>query len=818
MTKTWKIKGLDNAFVSGYTPEDLIERRIPADVYFLNSEAGNFAYSADFAEGSWAPPISLEVGSVPPFPSNALPEPLRWYVGELSRATQTPPILAAGVALGAVSIALAKKVVVEPRPGWVEPLVLWILTLLPSGERKTAVMNALRKPLDEWERDKRTELAPQIAEAEARRGILAQRKKNLEKQAAKEGDPVAMGLAVEAAQQLAQLEVPSLPQLTTSDTTQEAIAILLMQNDGRVGIWSDEGETVKVIAGRYSKDQSPSVELYLKGHAGGYYSSSRVGREGISLQDPAVPMVLSIQPGVIQGLSNQRMLHEQGFFARYLYALPHSALGNRESKPDPVDEEARKAYDGLVKSMLEIPTPRDEYGQVTPHVLRFCEQADELLEDLQDWVEPQLGSSGEMRSMREWGSKFAGQVVRIAGELHAADRVATGEEEPWATPLERPTLKRAIEIGLCYLEHTRATMGEMGADPRLNAARHLLDVLKRDNEARISKRDLFNKVRGDSRFNTMEDLDPIIEVLKDHGYARELTPKRRGAGRPRSPVLEINPLPPGPPPQNPQNPHNPQNTTSRGTKPFFEWLEDRRGPEDPPPSPGPPGPRDPGPDPTPEGPPEDTDPSPKRDAPGGDEKGYDRDKGTPFPEHEAAKGYELVSDPTGLSKVISDLEGTPEVGLDLETTGLRWWEDRIRIVSLTTESGRTWLVDAFKVNIHPLFSTLGKTKIVAHNALFDLLFLRRAGFEPEECACTMVLSQIIWAGKLKPGTDKNVEHDLASVAKRALGEHLDKGEQTADWSGSLTPKMLDYAARDSKVLLPLYSELMRRTQDIKEAS
>lgn len=44
------------------------------------------------------------------------------------------PILAAGVSLGAASIALAKKIEVEPRPGWVEPVVLWILTLLPSGE------------------------------------------------------------------------------------------------------------------------------------------------------------------------------------------------------------------------------------------------------------------------------------------------------------------------------------------------------------------------------------------------------------------------------------------------------------------------------------------------------------------------------------------------------------------------------------------------------------------------------------------------------------------------------------------------------------
>jgi ribonuclease D len=155
------------------------------------------------------------------------------------------------------------------------------------------------------------------------------------------------------------------------------------------------------------------------------------------------------------------------------------------------------------------------------------------------------------------------------------------------------------------------------------------------------------------------------------------------------------------------------------------------------------------------------------------------------------------------------------VGLDLETTGLRWWQDRIRVISITTEDGKTYLVDASKVDITPLFPALKDTKIIAHNAKFDLLFLKRAGFEPGECACTMILSQIFWAGKLKPGTNKNFDHDLASVVKRALDIDLIKSHQKDDWSGELTPEMLDYAARDSMSLVKLYKELTRR---IVEAS
>jgi DNA polymerase-1 len=181
----------------------------------------------------------------------------------------------------------------------------------------------------------------------------------------------------------------------------------------------------------------------------------------------------------------------------------------------------------------------------------------------------------------------------------------------------------------------------------------------------------------------------------------------------------------------------------------------------------------------------------------------------------AGTAYTLVDSPTGLGLIIEALRRTSTIGLDLETTGLRWWQDRIRLISITTEAEETFLVDAFKVDITALFPLLTGTKIIAHNAAFDLLFLKRAGFEASECVCTMILSQILWAGKLRPDTDKNVEHDLASVAQRALNVTLDKSHQKEDWAGELTPEMLAYAARDSMFLLPLHQELIQRIAEAR---
>lgn len=89
MTEAWKIKGLDDAFAAGYTPEDLISRAILADVYLRHLDSGN---SADCAEGSWTPPVSLEGVKVPQFPRNTLPEALRWTLAIMLHSK--PPRLA----------------------------------------------------------------------------------------------------------------------------------------------------------------------------------------------------------------------------------------------------------------------------------------------------------------------------------------------------------------------------------------------------------------------------------------------------------------------------------------------------------------------------------------------------------------------------------------------------------------------------------------------------------------------------------------------------------------------------------------------------
>jgi DNA polymerase-1 len=60
---------------------------------------------------------------------------------------------------------------------------------------------------------------------------------------------------------------------------------------------------------------------------------------------------------------------------------------------------------------------------------------------------------------------------------------------------------------------------------------------------------------------------------------------------------------------------------------------------------------------------------------------------------------------------------------------------------------------------------------------------------------------------------KKVSHKLEDVLQREMGVKLDKEHQVSDWSGDLTQEMLEYAARDAEVLLPLAEALESKIED-----
>jgi 3'-5' exonuclease/DNA polymerase family A len=197
---------------------------------------------------------------------------------------------------------------------------------------------------------------------------------------------------------------------------------------------------------------------------------------------------------------------------------------------------------------------------------------------------------------------------------------------------------------------------------------------------------------------------------------------------------------------------------------------------------------------------------------------------SPSPDGEAASGNTANSKPKEVRRtlvtaqdqmagVVADLKDVALVALDLETSGLDPRKNSIRLLSLATKDA-TYIVDCQSVDPAELFPILTEATVVAHNALFDLGFLSSSGFEPGKVADTMILSQLLYAGsKVEPLKRGQTSHSLDSAVKRELGLELAKTHQSADWGGTLAPEMIEYAAKDVEILIPLHKVLKAKIEE-----
>ena len=365
--------------------------------------------------------MSFDVQDLPDFPTGALPDVLRHWVEAESRATQTPADLAALLALSVCSACIARRVVVEPRPVWHEPVNLFTAVLLEPGNRKSAVFAGAMKPLRELEAELIEAARPIVARAQSDRRQDEARLRKLERLAAEKGDAEARHEAGNLAADLADEAEPVLPRLIVDDATVEKLGIMLAEQGGRIASMSPEGGVFDLMAGLYSKSGIPQFGVYLIGHSGDDLITDRVSRKSVRVERPALTCAYAMQPAVIEGLAEKAAFRGRGLLARFLNAAPQSWIGRREIAPAPVSDATREAYRRAVRGLAE------SFGNIgsdsEPFVLQLAADAAGLFRDWEAEIEAMLGDGGQMDVMRDWGAKLAGATLRLAAVLRCV--------EPW---------------------------------------------------------------------------------------------------------------------------------------------------------------------------------------------------------------------------------------------------------------------------------------------------------------------------------------------------------------------------------------------------
>jgi DNA polymerase I len=181
--------------------------------------------------------------------------------------------------------------------------------------------------------------------------------------------------------------------------------------------------------------------------------------------------------------------------------------------------------------------------------------------------------------------------------------------------------------------------------------------------------------------------------------------------------------------------------------------------------------------------------------------------------------------------------------LDTETFGsqgveaLYFYYNKIRLLQIGLESGKVLIIDfggwqeksewenikalpniklALDIFAEKCFAN--DVAIIGQNLSFDFNNIRQhLGIIARQARDLMVLSQIIWAGvgAYKHGTTAlcALGHGLAAIADR-LGFEIDKSEQTSAWGWPLNNTQINYAAKDVRILFPMFAAMRQMINDL----
>jgi len=450
--------------LADFTPED----KKAADAMCARIQESSA--ERDQQTSQWADPILFDGLNLPEIQANILPTWAGDFAEAVSMQTQTPPGMVVMPMLSAIATCVQKKVRVSPftDDDYSEPVNIWTLVVQPPASRKTSVLDHIRAPLSEWEVSQSEALKARIHENKTEREVLDARIKILREKAAKAEDASERANILAEIAQLAG-EMPAVlraPRIWTSDATPETFRNLVANHGERMSVFSDEGGVFDIMAGLYSGGKA-NYDIFLQSHAG---SSCRVDRQDLQIQlaAPASSFGLLIQPEVIQDFSSgsKKQFRGKGLLARFLYCLPKSNIGTRDSrKRHPIPTAVKARYHSEMHKLLNAPTGEN------PIMLRLSDTARESWLDFSQAIEGKQGEFGEYRSIQDWTGKLPGAALRLAALMHIA------EYGLHATTISAGTLERALELVTMLIPHTRAAFDGMSLDQQTDDAQHVCQWL-----------------------------------------------------------------------------------------------------------------------------------------------------------------------------------------------------------------------------------------------------------------------------------------------------------------------------------------------------
>ena len=440
----------------------------------------------------------------PPFPVDCLPPVLRDYVNFVSQTVQVYPDMPASLVLSVLSVCLQGKAKVRFSPFWAENINLYVMIAAPPGERKSSVFCLLTSPVNEYVSEYNTQHLSEICEYRNKKRVLEIKLRN-----AVEGAE-SQDIINSCQDDLNSLDPCRELKLITTDTTPEALAAAMADNNGKMGILSPEGGIFDVLSGMYSGNTA-NLNILLSGYDG---EAVRIERKygSVYLPGPLLTFGICTQPKVLNSVITNPQFIGKGLTQRFLFCMPESMIGRRELIEDYIGyDKISKSYHDLIFRLLEFPNNASREIELTVG-------AADTIKDFSRKLEIQMQDKAVLSDYTEFFGKLPGKALRIAGLLHIA-------EKGLSDCIGMETMNAAVEIASYFGKHY---LKIMCADNYDDTPKQLLDriLAKADRESInvISLRD----VKRSHRTLTEEQVTDALDILTARNYLTMIPPNRAG--------------------------------------------------------------------------------------------------------------------------------------------------------------------------------------------------------------------------------------------------------------------------------------------------
>lgn len=226
--------------------------------------------------------------------------------------------------------------------------------------------------------------------------------------------------------------------LMFNDATPAAIKAHLCGHWRSVGIMSDEAGT---IFNGYTLNELPFIN---KMWDGSMFPVERKSEPEKLIRNARMTLSLMVQPDVFKGYIDRKgdMAKGIGFFARCLMCQPASTQGNRQiASPVFSSEHLPVFHQRLMDIVNESIIKNNENARLC---LRFSAEAEKHWIEFYNQVESQMGLMGFLSDFKDYASKMAENMARLAALLHYFS--GDGGE------ISVTAVKAAVEIVAWYIE------------------------------------------------------------------------------------------------------------------------------------------------------------------------------------------------------------------------------------------------------------------------------------------------------------------------------------------------------------------------------